>query len=76
MKKTTCRNLRGACDAEIVGETAEQMSENSKQHVMQRIKSGDKDHKAAMESMMMLSQENQQAWYDEFKKDFDSLPNA
>ena len=76
MKKTTCRNLRGACETEIVGETAEQMGENSKQHVMEMIKSGDKDHKVAMESMMMLSQEDQQAWYEEFKKNFDSLPNA
>lgn len=76
MKKTTCRNLRGACNEEIVGETAEQMGENSKQHVMEKIQSGDKDHKAAMQDMMMLSKEDQQAWYEEFKKSFDSLPNA
>ncbi len=74
MKKTTCRNLRGACDAVILGNTPEEMGENSKQHIMKMIKSGDEDHKAAMEDMMMLSKEDQQAWYEEFKRNFDSLP--
>ena len=31
MKQTTCRNLRGACDAVITGETAEAMGAASKQ---------------------------------------------
>ena len=76
MKKTTCRNLRGACDAEILGETAEEMGENCKQHVMEMMQSADEDHKAAVESMMQLSKEDQEKWFEDFKSSFGSLPEA
>ena len=76
MKKTTCRDLRGACAAEIQGATAEEMGENSKQHVMEMMQSGDAEHKAAVASMMELSQEAQQKWFEDFKAGFDSLPDA
>lgn len=76
MKKTTCKDLRGACDTEIQGETPEEMGENSKKHVMEMIQSGDEAHIAAVEAMRQLSQEEQEKWYEEFKKRFDSLPDA
>ncbi len=76
MKKTTCKDLRGACDAEIQGETPEEMAENCKQHVMEMMQSEDESHKAAVESMMQLSKEEQEKWYEDFKKGFDSLQDA
>lgn len=76
MKKTTCRDLKGACDLEIVGNTADEMSQNCKNHVMEMLQSGDAAHKTAMEQMMQLSQEDQQKWYEDFKNNFDSLPDA
>ena len=76
MKKTTCRNLRGACDTMITGNTPEEMGENSRQHVMEMVKSGDKNHKAAIDSMMKLSKEEQQSWHQKFIDDFDTLPEA
>lgn len=76
MKKTTCRDLKGACDEVIMGETAEEMGENSRKHVMEKIQAGDVDHKAAMEDMMKLSEAEQTAWYEGFKNSFDSLPEA
>jgi polyhydroxyalkanoate synthesis regulator phasin len=76
MKKTTCRDLRGACDAVILGETAEEMAENSKQHVMEMVQSGDEDHKAAVDSMMKLSQEEQEKWFQDFRNRFNSLQDA
>lgn len=76
MKKTTCRELKGACDAEIIGETAEEMGEKSRNHVMEMVSAGDVDHKDAMEDMMKLSETEQTAWYDSFKNSFDSLPDA
>ncbi len=76
LKKTTCRRLRGSCDAQILGETTEEMGENCKQHVMEMIQSGDEGHKAAVESMQQLSKEEQVQWYEDFKKDFNSLPDA
>lgn len=76
MKKTTCNNLRGVCDAEITGETAEEMGENGKKHVMEMIMAGDTDHQAAVEDMMKLSQEEQEKWYADFISSFDSLQDA
>jgi hypothetical protein len=76
MKKITCRDLRGACDEVITGETADEMSENCKQHVMSMIVAGDEDHKKAINEMMALSQEDQQKWHNNFKTSFDSLENA
>ena len=76
MKKTTCRELRGACDAEITGETPEEMGQNSRQHVMEMMQSGDKDHAAAVESMQKLSKEEQQKWFEGFMQSFDSLQDA
>ena len=74
MKKATCSDLGGACDAVITGETATEMGENSKKHVMEMIQAGDADHKEAMEKMMSLSPEAQQKWYKDFEDSFDSLP--
>ena len=76
MKKTTCRDLRGPCDVEILGETPEEMGKNSKKHVMEMVQQGDEPHMAAIESMKSLSPEEQQKWFEDFKNGFDALPNA
>ena len=76
MKKTTCKVLRGACDAEIQGETPEEMGEKCKQHVMEMMQSGDEAHKAAVENYMQLSKEEQEKWYEDFRNGFDSLQDA
>ena len=76
MKQTTCRNLRGACDAVITGETAAAMGAASKQHVMQMLQAGDAAHKQAMDEMMQLSQADQEKWYGEFVAGFAALPDA
>lgn len=76
MKKSTCKDLGGACDEVITGETAEEMGENSKKHVMEKIQAGDVEHKKAMEKMMALSPEDQQKWYKDFEDRFDTLPVA
>ena len=76
MKKTTCRDLRGACDAEIQGETPEEMGEKCRQHVMEMIRSGDEDHKAAVEKWKHVSTEEQEKWYEDFKSSFHSLQDA
>jgi len=76
MKQTTCRDLRGVCDTKITGNTAEEMAQNSKNHVMEMIGSGDEAHKEAIADMQQLSPEEQQQWYGEFVASFDSLPEA
>ncbi len=76
MKKTTCKGLRRACNAEILGATPEEMGENSKKHVMKMIATGDKPHQKAIEEMMKLSKEDQTKWYEEFKNSFEALENT
>ncbi len=76
MKKATCRDMRGACDAEFQGETPEEMGTKCREHVMEMMQSGDEDHKAAVENMMQLSKEEQEKWYAEFRSRFDSLQDA
>ena len=76
MKKMTCRELRGACDLEITGNSPEEMGANSKAHIVEMIQSQDKDHIEAIESMRALSPEDQQKWYEDFAKSFDSQQDA
>lgn len=76
MKKTTCGNLRGACDTEITGRTPEEMGENSKKHVMEMVQAGDEAHQKAIDSMMALKPEEQQKWHQEFVESFESLEDA
>lgn len=76
MKKTTCKDLRGACDVVIIGDTPEEMGENSKKHVMEMVQAGDAAHKKAIEDMMKLSKEEQMSWYAGFMERFSSLPDA
>ncbi len=76
MKKSTCSNLGGACDELLTGETAEEMGENSRKHVMNKVKSGDEAHKKAMEEMMALSPADQQKWYKDFQDSFSSLEDV
>jgi len=38
MKKLTCRDLGGACDEEITGNSFEEMGNNCKAHVMEKSK--------------------------------------
>ena len=58
------------------GETAEEMGAKCRQGVMEMMQSEDEDHKAAVESMMQLSKEEQGKWYDEFRSKIDSLQGA
>lgn len=76
MKTMTCRQLGGACDKEFKAETFEEMAELSKAHGMEMFQEKDPDHMKAMEEMSRLM-ENPQAmnqWFEERKREFESLP--
>jgi len=70
MKQMTCRDLGGACDALINGNTPEEMGENSKKHVMELKLKGDTSHDEAMQAMMKMSPEQFQAFWADFLKRF------
>ena len=74
MKKATCKQLAGACDEIITGNTPEEMAENSRKHGMAMAQ--DPAHKRAMQAMMQLSKQDQQNWYQKFVDSFDQLEDA
>jgi len=76
MKQATCKQLRGVCNEVITGQTAEQMAENGKKHVIKKIMAGDEAHKEAVDDMRTLTKDEQQDWYDQFVKNFESLESA
>jgi len=76
VKKTTCKNLRGACDSVIQGETAEEMGEKCRLHFMEMVQKGDAAHKTAVDDMRRLSKDEQEKWFENFKNNFASLQDA
>jgi hypothetical protein len=76
MKKITCKEMGGSCDAEIHGETAKEMMENGKQHVHDVADTGDEAHMAVVEKMTALSEEERAQWGEDFTKKFDMLEDA
>lgn len=76
MKITTCNALAGACDFEIIGETPEEMAENSKKHAMEMFAVGDQAHIDAMEKMKSSTPEDQQKFFEDFKNNFNLLDEA
>ena len=71
MKKATCRQLKGACDEMILGNTPEEMAENSRKHAMENA--NDPARQEAMQSMMKMTKEEQVKWYKNFVDSFKSL---
>jgi hypothetical protein len=77
MKKMTCREMGGSCDAAITGNTAEEMVANGGKHLTE-MSGKDEGHKKD-KAMMDTSQKNPELmrkWLEEFKVKFDSLPDA
>lgn len=70
MKKMTCRDLGGACDALITGSTPEEMGENAKKHAQEMVQKGDQPHIDAMEKMGTISPEEFQKFWTGFLKKF------
>lgn len=72
MRKLTCKELGGACDAIITGNTPEEMGENSKKHAMEMFQQGDANHIAAMEKMKEMKPQDFQSFWHDFVKRFES----
>jgi hypothetical protein len=76
MKKLTCIELGGACDAIIAGATPEEMGENAKRHGMEMLKQGDAAHREAMMKMGSMSGEDMKAFWADFQKKFAEAEEA
>lgn len=73
MKKMTCKEMGGVCDAEIQGETAEEMMENGKNHVHGAT---DEGHQGIVKQMEAMSEEEKAGWTAEFKGKFNAAAEA
>ena len=75
MKTMTCKQLGGACALEFHANTFEEIAEQSKQHGIEMMKAGDELHLKAMSDMgkLMQSPEGMTAWFEEKRKEFESL---
>ncbi len=76
MKTMTCKQLGGACEKEFTAQTFEEIAEMSKKHGMEMFQINDEAHLKAMQNMktLMQSPEAMQAWFENKRKEFDSLP--
>ena len=72
----TCNQLGGACDKEFHASTFEEMAEMSKNHGTEIFQMGDEQHLMAMNKMMelMKSPDALNEWFENKRKEFDSLP--
>jgi len=76
MKKITCREMGGDCDAVVTGETADELMANGKKHVHDLAESGDEAHKGVVKKMEELSEEDRKKWAEDLAGKFDSLEEA
>jgi hypothetical protein len=76
LKQATCKELKGVCDTVLEGETPEEMGLASRNHVMELVQKGDKEHLQVVNEMMRLTKKEQQAWYQDFVKNFKNLKEA
>ena len=75
MKKLTCKDFGGPCDQEITGESFSEMGNNCKNHVVEKINSGDEVHLAAANKMKNISPEEHKFIMAEYEKKYNEAPN-
>jgi predicted small metal-binding protein len=73
MKKFTCREMGGPCDAVIEGETAKEVGEKGAEHVKSM---NDEAHKAVAAKMNQMSEEDNKKWWEDFYKKFAEKPES
>jgi predicted small metal-binding protein len=77
MKTMTCKQLGGACDQTFSANTFDEIAMMVSKHAREQVQQGDPAHIEAMNAMRnsMTSQEAMNAWMNEKRNAFDSLPD-
>lgn len=77
MKTMTCLELGGACDEKFSANSFDELAMMVSKHAREKVQQGDAAHIEAMNAMRasMTSPEATQAWMDEKRRAFNSLPN-
>lgn len=76
MKKMRCKDMGGACDMLITGNTPDEMGEHCAQHGMLMVKQGDQDHIDAMQRMQDMSPGEFASFWAEFRRNFEDADEA
>ncbi len=69
MKKMTCRDMGGPCDAAMTANTPDEMMEKGMEHVR-------KAHPEMVDDIENMSDEDGKKWNDAFMKKWASTPNT
>jgi hypothetical protein len=77
MKTMTCKQLGGACDLALRGETADEVIKAQDQHLKEVVAGGDDAHEAALNDMKGRWKHpiKGMGWYRKTKRDFAELPD-
>ena len=77
MKTMSCKQLGGACDQTFSANTFDEIAMMVSKHAREKVGQGDAAHIEAMNEMRnrMTSPDATQAWMDEKRKAFNSLPD-
>ena len=75
MKTMTCRQLGGACDLELRGETADEVIQAQDKHLKEVVAAGDQAHESALNDMKKRWRNpvKGMGWYKSVKRDFAAL---
>ena len=77
VKTMSCKQLGGACDQAFHADSFEEIAEMSKQHGKEMFQKNDEAHLKAMSAMQELMQKPKamQEWFENKRKEFDTLPD-
>ena len=76
MKTMTCRQLGGACDLPLHGNTADEVIQAQDKHLKEVVAAGDEAHQSALKDMKgrWKNPIKGMGWYKNTKRDFAALP--
>jgi predicted small metal-binding protein len=76
MKTMTCRQLGGACDLALRGETADEVIQAQDKHLKEVVAAGDEAHESALKDMKgrWKNPIKGMGWYKNTKREFAALP--
>ena len=78
MKTMTCRQLGGACDLPLTGDTGDEVIKAQDRHLKEVVKNGDTQHEEAAKAMKERWRHPVagMGWYRKVKRDFAALPEG
>jgi len=78
VKTMTCKQLGGACDLELHGNTADEVIKAQDKHLNEIVATGDAAHEGALQEMKGRWKHPLagMGWYRKAKRDFAALPES